>query len=52
LDGFKVFRNSLHWAQQGRNAGQSGSHASPGSIKLTPLVGRIRLSRGEHFEIG
>jgi hypothetical protein len=25
--------------------------AAPGSIKLTPLVGRIRLSGDEHFEI-
>jgi hypothetical protein len=25
--------------------------ATPGSIKLTPLVGRIQLSGNEHFEI-
>ncbi|MDB6044063.1 MAG: hypothetical protein JWM63_2614 [Gammaproteobacteria bacterium] len=25
--------------------------ATPGSIKLTPLVGRIQLSDDEHFEI-
>jgi hypothetical protein len=26
-------------------------HAAPGSIKLTPLAGRIQLSGDEHFEI-